>query len=193
MMPIHPYYLGASPVPAHSTSYGRPQSMSQASISSPTARTSSPKTPKSSNRQSMPAPSRTAASPPVAIQSASGMRTFEPTPEETHEGEEVEVSGKPAKHARTGTMSKDFRFPPAEQEAPPPLPDVPPTKDDTHPLPRTPAHHTSSDTEEISLTPLPVIQSTAEMPPPPPVEKERSPAAADIDEDVGETEEISLN
>ncbi|KAI0337962.1 hypothetical protein BDW22DRAFT_1314374, partial [Trametopsis cervina] len=32
MMPIHPYYLGASPVVAHSASYGRPQSMSQASI-----------------------------------------------------------------------------------------------------------------------------------------------------------------
>ncbi|KAI0690266.1 hypothetical protein BC835DRAFT_1365423 [Cytidiella melzeri] len=191
MMPIHPYYLGASPVPAHSASYGRPQSMSQASISSSATRTSSPNTPRSANRQSMPPPFRSAGSPTVATQTQSPPRTFEATPEEPHEEHEDESIK--AKHTRTGTMSKDFRFPPPAQEAPPPLPEIPVSRSDRPASPRGPAYHASSDTEEVSLTPLPVIPSTVEVPPPPPIEKERSPAAADMDEDVGETEEISLN
>ena len=188
MMPIHPYYLGASPVSAHSASYGRPQSMSQASIGSPTNRTSSPNTPRSANRQSMPPPARSAASPPAATKP---VRVIETTPEEPHEDEESAKS--PAnKHTRTGTMSKDFRFPPQATDKdtpPPPVPDLPS-------VPRAsterPPQHASSDTEEVSLTPLPVIQTSVEVPPPPPVDKERSPVGADIDEDVGETEEISL-
>ena len=90
-------------------------------------------------------------------------------------------------------MSKDFRFPPQATDKdtpPPPVPDLPS-------VPRgsteRPPQHASSDTEEVSLTTLPVIQTSVEVPPPPPVDKERSPVGADIDEDVGETEEISLN
>ncbi|KAI0089359.1 hypothetical protein BDY19DRAFT_889851 [Irpex rosettiformis] len=193
MMPIHPYYLGASPIAAHSASYGRPQSMSQASVGSPTNRTSSPNTPRSANRQSMPPPARSAASPPVATKSPSAaVHHIEPTPEEPPEEQGESVKSPTNKHTRTGTMSKDFRFPPQTpgKDVPPPVPDLPPVPRGSN---ERPPQHVSSDTEEVSLTPLPVIQTSVEVPPPPPVDKERSPVGADMDEDVGETEEISLN
>lgn len=90
-------------------------------------------------------------------------------------------------------MSKNFKFPSPIGEVAPPLPDPPVPQHETPSSPSIPTHHTSSDTEEVSFTPLPVIQSSVEVPPPPPVDKERNAASADIDEDVGETEEISLN
>lgn len=186
-MPIHPYYLGANPATHTSASFGRPQSMSQANLSSPSTRTTSPTTPKAQNRQSLPPPARSAATPPVHNQ------TFEPTREETiAESEEDDLGNKPSR-PRKGTMSKNFRFPsPTSDAPPPPLPDPAP-KQETPSSPRAPVQHASSDTEEVSLTPLPVVQSNVEVPPPPPVEKERLSASTDIDEDVGETEEISLN
>jgi len=194
MMPIHPYYLGATPASVqHSSSYGRPQSMSQANLPSPSSRTSSPTTARSANRQSMPPLARTAASPPAASQTPSGPHVFEPTLEETHEEHEEAPSSAKSSHVRKGTMSKDFRFPPSVAEAPPPLPNVPVSKHDIPSSPRGSAQHASSDTEEVSLTPLPVIPSSVEMPPPPPVEKERAAASVEIDEELGETEEISLN
>lgn len=194
MVPIHPYYLGATPsAPMNSPAFHRPQSMSQANLPSPGTPSS-----KAANRQSMPPPARnTAASPPSASASAprgaSTPRIPEATPEEGAEAssdEDEDVGG--AGRARKGTMSKNFKFPPASP--PPPLPDIPPSvPTDAHrpASPRAPAH-APSDTEEVALTP--VIAQSVEMPPPPPVEKERSPIAPDLaDEDVGDTEEISLN
>lgn len=190
MVPIHPYYLGATPsAPISSATFSRPQSMSQATLPSPASHVTSP-TGRAAARQSMPPPSRTAASPP----SQPVIRPIEPTPEEGADSETDEDDKEAAGRARKGTMSRNFRFPsPSADAPPPPLPDIPPTvpKHDTPSSPRIPAH-TSSDTEEIALTP--VIAQSVEMPPPPPVEKERSPIAADIgDEEVGDTEEISLN
>lgn len=182
MMPIHPYYLGATPAPGSSTPAGRPHSMSQANLSSPS--TTSPTVTKASNRQSMPPPARAAATPPAPSQA------FEPTPEEADESEEA-IPGSVQRRPRKGTMSRNFKFPSPISDAPPPqLPDPLVNK---HDRPASPAQHASSDTEEVSFTPLPVIQSSVEVPPPPPIEKERASASADIDEDVGETEEISLN
>ncbi len=112
--------------------------------------------------------------------------------------EEAKSPNGTSKHTRTGTMSKDFRFPPQtpgkDSPPPPPVPDLPSVPRGSSTSERVPSKHASSDTEEVSLTPLPVIPSSVEVPPPPPVDKdkERSPVGAD-DEDVGETEEISLN
>ena len=49
--------------------------------------------------------------------------------------------------------------------------------------------------EEAGLTAVSMVTpSSVEVPPPPPIEKERSPTNHDDgEEDVGETEEISLN
>jgi hypothetical protein len=58
--------------------------------------------------------------------------------------------------------------------------------------------HALADAEEAGLTAVDVVapsNSAVEVPPPPPpIEKERVPMSPDDgDEDVGETEEISLN
>ena len=208
MMAIGNFYLGASPsAPINSAPFSRPQSMSQATLPSPANQAS--QAAKANNRQSMPPPSRTAMSPPAtSAQAASAPRVapIEPTPEEPEEESDSDddvTSGR----ARKGTMSKDFRFPSTSSEAPPPVPALPadakalPKKpresrdsrehQPAHSPPRTPAHQ-ASDTEEVALTP--VVVSSVEVPPPPPVEKERSPVGQDIgDEEVGDTEEISLN
>lgn len=188
MVPIHPYYLGATPsAPINSATFSRHQSMSQATLPSPPGHVTSPTG--RSNRQSMPAPARSTASPP----SQPTIHPIEPTLEEDSEsGTDDERDA--AKRTRKGTMSRNFRFPsPSTDGPPPPLPDIPPTvpKHDAPSSPRIPAH-ASSDTEDVALTP--VVAHGVEMPPPPPVEKERAPIAADIgDEEVGDTEEISLN
>jgi len=87
-------------------------------------------------------------------------------------------------------MDREFKFPPGA---------------DPHSLPphqQTSASHASNTPrtrddgpEEAELTAVDVVSpSSVEMPPPPPVEKERSPTNHDDgDDDVGETEEISLN
>ncbi len=113
---------------------------------------------------------------------SAGARQFEPTPEEASDEDEETAAAR----VRKGTMSKNFKFPPPAAEPTPPLPDIPPT---------VPKHDdvgagADSDTEEVSLGPA--APSMVEVPPPPPVEKERSSTHDMADEEVGETEEISL-
>ncbi|KAH9911141.1 uncharacterized protein BXZ73DRAFT_108217 [Epithele typhae] len=185
MMPIRPFYLGEHP---SSPSHFRPQSMSQATLPSPSQRssTSSPTQQKAANRQSMP-PQR------------------EP---ETGEDEDEDQPGR----TRKGTMSKNFKFPPASPSQPPPpvpsIPDIPPTisvtdVDDAPQAPSADAPQTPPKVEsghapqdlDSDLTPVAVVTpSSVQVPPPPPVDKERPLANGnDLDDDVGETEEISLN
>ena len=98
-------------------------------------------------------------------------------------------------------MNKNFKFPPPgdpvspvsnsskDTQAPPdqgrqPLPTIKVVDHDLH-----------QGTEREDITPVGVVApSSVEVPPPPPVEKERILSAGhDELEDVGETEEISLN
>ena len=92
-------------------------------------------------------------------------------------------------------MNKLFKFPPdpTPSGAPPPVPDIP--KD----LPGATQKQKSSaegrharksvGSDEVAM----VTPSDVEVPPPPPIEKERATSSvSDLDE-VGETEEISLN
>lgn len=175
--------------------------MSQATLPTPSSRTTSPTAAKAANRQSMP-PQRTPASPPAS--SAAGApqpapkrtRPFDATPEEDSDSDS-DSSGAP--RARKGTMSKSFRFPP---ETAPPLPELPPSVLKAEPEPpvaearQSVGAHAATDSEEVSLAPVGAAEPSAmEVGPPPPVEKERVPATpGEIgDEDVGETEEISLN
>ena len=89
-----------------------------------------------------------------------------------------------ARRARNGTMDRNFKFPPSAEEQPPPLPPLPPNAN--------PIKHTD-DSGTTSVT----SSKTPEVPPPDPVEKEKSKGltrvSLDEDEEVGETEEISLN
>jgi len=214
MVPIHPYYLGATP-PAP-TQLSRPQSMSQASL--PSAHSASPSQQqhptRAANRQSMPPQRVSSASPPAAA----APHRFEPMPEEQEESEELNVSRSPG-HIRKGTMTKNFKFPPpAQSQLPPPVPPMPkeraPTsppqqKESASPRPdvQTPEETAATpgsappvsagrraSTEEAKLSPVPVITpSVVEVPPPPPVDKEVAPHIPEGDDDLGETEEISLN
>ncbi|GJE87301.1 chitin synthase, class 5 [Phanerochaete sordida] len=200
MVAIGNFYLGASPsTPISSAPFSRPQSMSQATLPSPANQNA--QATRAASRQSLPPPARNATSPPTA-QAASAPRVapIEPTPEEPDSEGSEEEDGDVGGRARKGTMSKTFRFPSPSDEAPPPVPPVPASaraapegEHDAGGPPRQSGQgHRATDTEEVALTP--VVPPTVEMPPPPPVEKERSPLGPDIgDEEVGDTEEISLN
>jgi hypothetical protein len=199
MVPISAFYLGTTQsTPMNSPPFTRPLSMSQASLPQ------SAQTAKAVNRASMPAPSRTPTSPgptpPTRSESPSKAvrRTFEPTPEEGgNEGESqdaasqtkfVSTRNRGPPRVRHGTMDREFKFPSSSGS------------DTTLHQPGTGTRETSrapDDAEEAALTAVDVVSpsnSTVEVPPPPPIEKERSPTSQDDgDEDVGETEEISLN
>ncbi|TFY52929.1 hypothetical protein EVJ58_g9738, partial [Rhodofomes roseus] len=103
MVPIHPYYLGATPPAA--AQFTRPQSMSQASLQR--AQSASPSQQqhpnRAANRQSMPPQRVSSASPPAAA-----AHRFEPMPEE-QEDEGDEVSASHSGHIRKGTMTKNFK------------------------------------------------------------------------------------
>ena len=202
MVPISAFYLGTTQsTPMNSPPFARPQSMSQASLPQ------SAQAAKAANRASMPAPSRTSTSPGPTPPSRSDSpskavrKTFDPTPEEGGDGHEPQDASSQTKPTRTrgpprarhGTMDREFKFPPTT---------VPPESD-------TASHgqqaastgtrdtsHAPADAEEAGLTAVDVVSpsNSAVEVPPPPIEKERVPTSPDeCDEDVGETEEISLN
>jgi len=121
--------------------------------------------------------------------------TFEPTPEESGYGDESQVAAaqtKPTRNrgpprARHGTMDREFKFPPAAGS---------PDSSDTVSGGRGGRSHAPDDTEEAGFTTADIVapSNSSEEVPPPPIEKERlSTSHEDGDEDVGETEEISLN
>lgn len=119
-----------------------------------------------------------------------------------------EANDKP-KRRREGTMNKNFKFPPPEEVVEPPP--VPGLKKDTQNLPDQDQRSSveaqadeqpkkNSEPQEVQqggMTTVNVVApSSVEVPPPPPIEKERAQSgsnAHDDLEDVGETEEISLN
>ena len=213
MMPIRPFYLGENP---SSPSHFRPQSMSQANLSSPSQRsaTSSPTQQRHAvNRQSMPPQRVSAASPPATSPTQSSGRGSAPRiPEEqeTVSDDDVGDEDQPGR-TRKGTMSKNFRFPsPNTAQPPPPVPSLPPTisvtpAEEAEPAiaredaPQTPPKADDSSASgngaEPELTSASVVApSSVEVPPPPPVDKERPLGSPnELDDDVGETEEISLN
>jgi chitin biosynthesis protein CHS5 len=113
----------------------------------------------------------------------------------------VATKHNPSGRRREGTMNKNFKFPRPGDPAPP-VPGLPRDNQD-HPDPnqrlsssvRTSASnsHQGSEQEEMATVGV-VAPSSVEVPPPPPVEKERNNVSGNDDlEDVGETEEISLN
>ena len=200
MIPIASYYLGTTPsAPINSPPFTRPQSMSQASLPR------SPPGNKSTNRSSVPVSSHPTASSPAGqhptspeTQSRTQQRTFESTPEgqqeNTENNEATSPTSKPktkgSPHIRQGTMDRQFKFPPT---SPPPLPltEGPPQELQS----TTSAQEDGS--EEVDLMSANVAVSSSvevHLPPSPPSEREKHMAIADdVDEDVGETEEISLN
>lgn len=93
-------------------------------------------------------------------------------------------------------MNKSFKFPPgpATSETAPPVPDVPKELAASTLESKSGAEEKgvrkSKDSDEADM----VTPSNVEVPPPPPIEKEQMSSASGSDlDDVGETEEISLN
>ena len=193
MIPIASFYLGANPTTP--TSYGsqRQQSTSQANInhspsaSQPHANISTGPTTTSqnpANRASMPPPSRS--EPPQSAfvgQAPQKPEVLNPTPEEEAEQQSKHEAQRTASKERRrsrqpGSMNKAFKFPPTSPTTPPGLPK---------------RSGDGDDMESVSV----VAPSSVEVPPPPPVEKERSTSGQLVEDgegdDVGETEEISLN
>jgi hypothetical protein len=84
-------------------------------------------------------------------------------------------------------MDRNFKFPPTSSPSP-----SPPT---VQGLPSSNKPSADADEDDAGLTSVGVVApSIVEVPPPPPVEKERvGQAVEEGEEDVGETEEIALN
>lgn len=160
-----------------------------------------PKTPTSNDAQS----------PPLETMQEEESHDEDHKPEveqEAPSNSDAAASDKP-KRRREGTMNKSFKFPPSgEVPAPPPVPDL---QKDTQNLPDQDQRSSvdaeavaqpkkdsePQDVQEDGMTAVNVVApSSVEVPPPPPVEKEKAPSGAsnhDDIEEVGETEEISLN
>lgn len=218
--------------PLNSAPFQRPQSMSQVSLQrSPTRGAASPPASGGGpgTRASMPPPRRSNAadnsassfvnqSPP-----GSGNSRTNGIPPVSEADEDADLRGNVSKgspqsksglssptsaekekdkHSRTGTMDKNFKFPPPTQEPVPPVPPLPDThvnksNDDDG----TPSSGVEESAEgETPTTPEqeeepPMSAAPMEVPPPDPVEKEteRVGSLHDNDDDIGVTEEISLN
>ena len=96
---------------------------------------------------------------------------------------------------REGTMNKSFKFPPdpAISESPPPVPDKPKDLPARAQKPKPSAEGEQARNSEGSPEVAIVAPLNVEVPPLPPIEKERTTSSMSDLDDVGETEEISLN
>ncbi|KAF9553268.1 hypothetical protein CPC08DRAFT_754320 [Agrocybe pediades] len=139
MVPIASFYLGATSTTPATSTFNRPQSMSQASLPfSPASPPPNNRANPASYRSSMPPPSRSEASPGPASAfvnqppSESKSRQFEPTLEEREEDPDTETvrlerttsSGSATsstkqenRKSRMGSMNREFKFPPATPSA----------------------------------------------------------------------------
>ncbi|OJA11418.1 hypothetical protein AZE42_05744 [Rhizopogon vesiculosus] len=183
MVPIAGYYLGVTP-PTPSGYSQRPQSMSHTSL--PSATSAAHKN--SASRQSLPAIRHSTPPAPAAS-------THEPIHEE--EGEEVQSPTQKSpemKHKSSGTMDRNFKFPPSQTQ-PQVVPPVPPVPSMQSPASKPESEADSNHATEENEAPVTVVPpSSVEVPPPPPIEKEsiRGYLSEEGDEEVGETVEIDL-
>jgi len=196
MVPIQQFYLGNPHTPS-SSSYPRPQSMSQASLTSANANT---QTKTHANNQSVPAVHTSPSSPGTDQRTPPSQPPLEPTPEEGEEKSdeaegEASKEQKPTGRRREGTMNKSFKFPPGPTPfgSAPPIPDIPKdlatTTQESKPRAEEKRARKSKDSGEVAV----VASSVVEVLPPPPIERERMNSSVSDLDDVGETEEISLN
>jgi hypothetical protein len=116
--------------------------------------------------------------------------------EEKLDEEEGETSKQPTRTSRRreGTMNKSFKFPPdpTNSEPAPPVPgikDLPATTQESGPMAEGKRARKSKDSNEVVM----VVSPSVEVLPPPPIEKEGTIASVSDFDEVGETEEISLN
>lgn len=222
MVAIGSYYLGAEP--SASTHSFRPQSMSQASPSTTSLNS------KAANRASMPAPTRrstnsptTPATPeshsafvnqppsanPAIPEEPSATESPSPPPPPSHSnaspplddsGRSTPTTVAAKRKSRTGTMNRDFRFPPQSPTASPVTTQAAPSERKSPPA-ALPVQSGGVDLDEearMQSSARMITPSAIEVPPPPPVEKERSTGSSgshhdDADDEVGDTVEVDLS
>jgi hypothetical protein len=112
------------------------------------------------------------------------------------------------KHTRNGTMDRNFKFPPGglpkDSAPPPPVPPLPDSLSNAKPTDtivesESDDEDEGDDEEEEDAKDIKSPQSSVapiEVPPPDPIEKEKErvdPGEPEGDDDIGATEEISLN
>lgn len=92
-------------------------------------------------------------------------------------------------------MNKSFKFPPdpTSSESVPPVPGIPKDLPAATRKPKTGNEDKKPGEGEESDEVAMIAPSSVEIPPPPPIEKERATSSVSDLDDVGETEEISLN
>ncbi|KAH6912482.1 fibronectin type III/BRCA1 domain-containing protein [Coprinopsis sp. MPI-PUGE-AT-0042] len=219
MMPIAPYYLGATPNTPASASYSsnRPQSMSHTQIPyTPPATGGSSKGTPASYRSSMPPPAR---SPPnsagsfvnnqpfsaAANTAASSRPQFEPTVEESAtddaDAEEVKLeasAGSPDEQTPTSASEKrksragtmNKKFKFPPSPPAEEAPPLPSTGEQGGQVKEEGAPTTDKGKGKAKDSEPPVM----DVPPPPPVEKERTRAQSmsESEDDVGDTVDIPL-
>ncbi|KAF9061597.1 hypothetical protein BDP27DRAFT_1394210 [Rhodocollybia butyracea] len=199
MVAIGAYYLGAEP--SASTHSYRPQSMSQASQSTTSVAGRA-------NRASMPATSSQILYFPTFINQPAGpdipeseepssahptttTSTSPPAPQSTmspdnDSGTSTSTNTAGKRKSRSGTMNREFRFPPSPTASPEAVPGPGGKKS---PPPGLPIQQGQLEEETSRM----ITPSAIEVPPPPPVEKERSAPNDEGDDDVGDTVEVDLS
>jgi chitin biosynthesis protein CHS5 len=213
MMPIAPYYLGATPNTPASASYSsnRPQSMSHTQLPyTPPATGGSSKGTPASYRASMPPPAR---SPPnsagsfvnnqplsAATSAASSRPQFEPTVEESA-AEDADAAEEVKLEASAASPDGGEQTPTSEKRKSragtmnkafkfPPSPPA----DGAPPLPSTVEQPKEGGANKGKGKAKDTEPPVMDVPPPPPVEKERTRAQSmsESEDDVGDTVDIPL-
>ncbi|KZV92767.1 hypothetical protein EXIGLDRAFT_749490 [Exidia glandulosa HHB12029] len=172
MVPTASYYLGMTVSRPQTSTASKRTSIATSSPTSPSSTSSNQHARGMSAPENHPYPSQ--------AQAKFGSRTPPaPLPESDEEEEEPsEEVLSPRGHARSGTMVRDFKFPPVSPVSPTPA--VPPA-----PIPDVGPADRAHVQRQMSVV-------AVEVPPPPPVEKERT-AVDDDGDDVGETVEVDLS
>jgi chitin biosynthesis protein CHS5 len=208
MAPVSKYGLGAELPPSRSTvalrrptseslsGAERPGSISQKSPPPP-RKDSISKSPTSARNDGSASTSHVAPVTQEPTQPTAPATTINESEEELEDdfSQEPSSRGRPDKNRkrRTGTMNKEFKFPPD-----PSPPTAKPSS--TTEIPRdTQEHQEPSEpltpTAPATQTGIPDVVTHVELPPPTPLKKDPAlqEQEPDLDEDVGETEEVDLN
>lgn len=218
MVPIASFYLGATPAaPMNAPPFTRPQSMSQTSL--PQSSRSPPVNPAHGRAQST--PTGQTRSPPAAPEVPPILEPTleeEPPAEQelsVHESSDEDAvdeymdelkksrrsSKPPTPHARHGTMDRAFKFPPPAPKGGPEVDTLAEENEGEGEGYDVGAKERDEDgSEEAVLSapgkdeaPAPDLKVEVPPPPSPAKEKELRDSVMTPDEEVGETEEISLN
>lgn len=178
MVPISSYYLGATPASSISTTtFSRPKSQPAAPSRSPSLPTSPPPPSKDIARNTALSPETRARTTVKEEHHVDPVSDDDERGHETSPTHDSSKAGRPRR--RNGTMNRAFKFPPEPSAPPAPTPTVVVANEDTS----SPDGIADSSSSTVLPPPIPLKEST----------NEEVEYADDLEEEVGETEEIDLS